>query len=973
MCLRAGHISKECHSKIRCSKCGKRHHNTICFGEKNETGKPAGMNEGATSVQQGVHNSSKGPNTSEENGSKLNANAPSFPPQQKTMSLYVSTNKTVLLQTALTTICNPNRPTVTRHVRAILDLGSQRSYISQRAAKSLHLQPEEVRKMAVFTFGSTEKTINNCEIVRATLKTLDGEIEMTLLTSPIICEPLTEQPLSLCVNSYEHLSDLHLADHSDGSPIEVDLLIGSDYYWQLTTGEVRRGKNDGPVAVGTKLGWVLSGPAPVADHSLLTSTHILRIDSREEENLNSTLRAFWELESLGISSTGPSVHQEFKENISFKDGRYEVCLPWKEQHPILTDNYSLSLKRLQSLLCRLHQTPDILQEYDSVIRKQIEQGIVQPVSDLGVVGEVHYLPHHAVVKRTRETTKVRVVYDASARSGGPSLNDCLYTGPSFNQKILDILLLFRSYPVAITSDIEKVFLMVSIAEEDRDALRFLWTEDLTNPDREIRSYRFTRVVFGVSSSPFLLNAKIDYHLKQYLATKPELVNTILNSIYVDDIVTGARNVEAAQRFYKDSRSVFREGGFNLRKFISNVPELQRFFDEDELSTSMSDSNSDCVEETYAKSLLGGNQTMNPKNQKVLGVRWNVSTECLIFSVQDIVDVAEKAVTTKRRVMSIIGKLYDPIGFLSPVVIKFKVFFKELCLTNLEWDEELSGELLHKLQLLIRSLQEAPTFSIPQFYLHDINFENASFSLHGYCDASREAYAAVIYLVTQNDSQLSVKFLTSKTRVAPQKEMSIPRLELLSAVLLSRLIESVTKSLQTNFALEQPTCYTDSKVSLYWITGLNKEWKQFVQNCVTEIRRLVPSPCWKHCPGSVNPADLPSRGITPIELSVSHLWHCGPDLVLLSQGSDFTTIEMPVSCLTEMKTQDKKVHALLSTYPTSCLENIITCKSYSSLSRLFSVTSHVIKLYKLSRELLRNKILMKTHLTVIKFNTSSKLR
>ena len=149
------------------------------------------------------------------------------------------------------------------------------------------------------------------------------------------------------------------------------------------------------------------------------------------------------------------------------------------------------------------------------------------------------------------------------------------------------------------------------------------------------------------------------------------------------------------RIYKDSRSVFREGGFNLRKFISNVPELQRFFDEDELSTSMSDSNSDCVEETYAKSLLGGNQTMNPKNQKVLGVRWNVSTDCLIFSVQDIVDVAEKAVTTKRRVMSIIGKFYDPIGFLSPVVIKFKVFFKELCLTNLEWDEELSGELLHK--------------------------------------------------------------------------------------------------------------------------------------------------------------------------------------------------------------------------------------------------------------------------------------
>ena len=272
-------------------------------------------------------------------GSRLNVNAPPFPPKQKTrLCLSVSSNKTVLLQTALTTICNPNQQTVTQRVRAVLDLGSQRSYISQQAAKSLGLQPDEVRQMAVFTFGSTEKTIQNCELVRVTLKTLDGDIEVALLTSPSICEPLTDQPLSLCMDSYKHVTNLELADNSeDGSSIEVDILIGSDYYWQLTTGEVRRG-NDGPVAVGTKLGWVLSGPVPVADHSLFTTTHTLRVTSHEEETLNDTLRSFWELESLGISASCPSVHQEFEEKISFKDGRYEVCLPWKVRHPILPDN-----------------------------------------------------------------------------------------------------------------------------------------------------------------------------------------------------------------------------------------------------------------------------------------------------------------------------------------------------------------------------------------------------------------------------------------------------------------------------------------------------------------------------------------------------------------------------------------------------------------------------------------------------------
>ena len=284
------------------------------------------------------------------------------------------------------------------------------------------------------------------------------------------------------------------------------------------------------------------------------------------------------------------------------------------------------------------------------------------------------------------------------------------------------------------------------------------------------------------------------------------------------------------------------------------------------------------------------------------------------------------------------------------MIKFKVFFKELCLANIDWDEELSGELLHKWKSLSRSLQEAPIFSIPRFYLHDVDMKSASLCLHGYCDASKEAYAAVVYLVACDESRSSVRFVTSKIRVAPQQEMFIPRLELLSALLLSRLIDSVTKSLQE----KQPMCYTDSQVSLCWIVGVNKEWKQFVQNRVTEIRRLVPVSCWKHCPGKVNPADLPSRGTTPIELSVSHLWHCGPDLALNSHDNNLVEVDMPASCLAEMKAKDKLAHTLLSGCPVHSLENIIPCKTYSSLSRLFSITGYVIKFVQVLKKVVKNR-------------------
>ena len=160
--------------------------------------------------------------------------------------------------------------------------------------------------------------------------------------------------------------------------------------------------------------------------------------------LDERLKSFWELESFGIVEKPEcSIHEDFATNIHFVDGRYEVQLPWKKNHPMLPDNYQLSLKQLRSLGRRLKLDPAILHEYDATIKSQIQQGIVEPVKPSeDNLGQVHYLPHHAVVRCDKETTKVRVVYDASAHLDGPSLNDCLHVGPKLNQKILDILLRF---------------------------------------------------------------------------------------------------------------------------------------------------------------------------------------------------------------------------------------------------------------------------------------------------------------------------------------------------------------------------------------------------------------------------------------------------------------------------------------------------------------------------------------------------
>ena len=264
--------------------------------------------------------------------------------------------------------------------------------------------------------------------------------------------------------------------------------------------------------VRIQLGWVLSGPIYIDNPSSATTlaSHTLRVDSHSQREaslmLETQLKAFWELESMGIQGEDKSVIEMFEDSVTFNNGRYEVCLPWKDPEGTIPNNYQLSIRRLKNLISRLRKSPQTLKMYNDVIRDQLSQGIVQvvkePTAETGT--RVHYLPHHAVLRHDKEATKLRMVYDASARDKGPSLrNDSLYAGPKFNQLILDILSRFRLHHVALTADIEKAFLMVGVADRDQDVLRFLWYKNVYAEEPEIEVLRFSRVVFGVTSSPFL--------------------------------------------------------------------------------------------------------------------------------------------------------------------------------------------------------------------------------------------------------------------------------------------------------------------------------------------------------------------------------------------------------------------------------------------------------------------------------------
>ena len=941
VCLRKGHISRECRSTGSCNKCRGRHHNTICPRRIESTvNQPTTSPDLTAEGQEGTNQASGGIH-------------------RPTNVTYVDSQTPILLQTARLQLCNPNdtlAPPRCVEARAIMDSGSQRSYVTCRLRESLHLPTKRTESLHIKTFGSTEGHDATCEAVDLGLITKGGEtLKLTALVVPFICNPLTSQPINHARDHYDHLLEIDLADSAYIEDVlEVDMLIGSDFYWSLVTGRVRRGRN-GPMAVHTKVGWILSGPVERQEISVnltLAATHALRIDTLPvEQNLDDQLRRFWELESLGIMKEEPSVYDKFVQWISFDGQRYQVSLPWKENTPHLPDNFELCRRRLDSLLRRLKQNPPLLAEYDSVIRDQLNRGIVEvvdsPSSDEN--DRVHYLPHHGVVRQDKTTSKLRIVYDASAKTSGPSLNECLYTGPSFGQSIFDILLRFRFHRVALAGDIEKAFLMVSVQEKDRDTLRFLWTRDVNGAVPELVVLRFTRVVFGVNCSPFLLNATIDHHMRKYQEVDPLFVDKFLSSIYVDDVSLGSNDVESTYELYLKSKSRLAEAGFKLRKFVTNSEELRCRVDANEQTVEKQTKAVNVKEEdqSYAKDSLGTKSVDADRGHKILGVQWDFMQDTFTFNIGDVSHYMENSEPTKRNVVSMTARFFDPLGVVSPVTVMFKMFFQCLCEAGIGWDAPLTGDLLKEWRRLLASLRGPESLVIPRCYFSDIPDCPKSVRLIGFCDASTKAYAAVVYLRIEDETQVCVRFVAAKTRVAPLGGvMTIPRLELLSALLLSKLIVSVKVALQPEVTLGDPMCYTDSRVALYWIQGCNQEWRQFVENRVTSIRASVPPRSWGHCPGKENPADIPSRGMTASELSRNQLWLGGPDWLSTCQDlpdeDSYTDTEVPEECCQEIKSK-KSAHTLVIAQGHGPrLGQLISCENFSSLHRLLRVTALVLK-------------------------------
>ena len=919
-CL-AHHKISQCTSRFRCRKCKKKHHTSLCSSE------PPKPNERENSNQKGLDNSISVVHTT------LTPASRSIPPH---------INTACLLKTAIAPISAGD---VKAQANILFDEGAQRSFISAEMAAELHITPATSEDISIASFGTNCTLYQQLGVATVKVETNSGElIPISVLIVPSIAAPI-QNSVCASVNSMSHLRGLKLAHPvTTDKNFKISLLIGTDYYWTFVQDHIVRG--EGPTAQQSKLGYLLSGPMPYSI-SQTTSSILLQITSTVTTSKEPDLEQFWSVEAIGTNIHEEQTDTAFLQTYQNKcisqtpEGTYIAKFPWKEDRAYLPSNFGTCKRRTLTLINKLRQTPELLQIYDNIIREQEQRGFIERV-DEDTTDDVHYLPHHPV-RKDSPTTPIRIVYDCSCRASSncASLNDCLMVGPPFLNDLCAILLRFRDHIFAFCTDIEKAFLHVKLHESDRNFTRFLWPSSTETPESNLQVYRFKVVPFGSSSSPFMLGAVLDLHLNKF---QSHVADDMKKNIYVDNVLSGGNTEEEIVKYYRQAREIMSQAGFNLRSWSSN---------------------SHCLHKVACK-----DQTRDPNpTVTVLGLRWNTATDTLSLAPKQF-SPANTAFITKRDVLQSSSQLYDPLGWATPVTIRAKILLQEIWQSKISWDEPLSVAIRDKWLAILTDLLELPTLSIPRAYFSSLSMSTDVCNMYVFSDASTKAYGAVVYICKNNQTSL----VMSKSRVAPIKSITLPKLELMAAVMATRLAQFVISSMKS-LKCYNPPCnvhlWTDSQIVLYWICK-NSNHKPFITRRVQEIIKSFPADVWSFTPSSDNPADLLTRGISTQQLISSRLWSQGPHwLTSKSEWPQWLPINVLHLQSVESENTDLDEKLLCETDDNSStgIHNVIDISRYSHINRLLVVTSYVLRFVHNTREQ-QNRLA--GPLTVTELNKANKL-
>ena len=776
-CLKPGHFLRQCPTDQHCRKCQKPHHTWLHI-EKDA---------GASKV--------KGPTTTKAISSHA--------------SHLETCHQQVLLMTCRVKIVAPGG--YTTQARALLDSASSTSFITERLAQHLGLRRTR-HSLTISGIGGIEarsaaRGIVSFEITNSqgTCKVIPVEaIVMQRITTDIPTQPIPRD------RGWKHLNGLHLADPDFGKPGRIDLLLGADVFGKSIRHGRRYGPAGTPTALSTQFGWVITGGVRTKCPSGKVSTFCASALSGDD-----LLKRFWEVEGCTFpnptfSTEERNVMEHFKRNHSRDEtGRFVVPLPRRPDVTPLGESRLIAVKRFIAVERSL-ESSGRSRDFANAVWEYFDMDHAEPVPTRDMakpLDEVYYMPMHTVIKTSSVTSQMRVVFDASAKTAsGTSLNDHLIVGPTVHASLVNVLLRFRRHKIALVADISKMYRAVLLPENQRDLHRFVWRNSPRDP---FVDYRMKRLTFGVSASSFAANMAVKQNAIDHAEKYPQASRAVLESFYVDDGLTGADTLADAVELQGQLQCLFDIAGFTLRKWKSNLPAVLK-----QVPPDLRDQQP-CLEIGEVSEFT-----------KVLGVEWDGESDSFRPLITTNLIACERL--TKRTLVSDIARVFDVLGWCSPSIIKLKILLQRIWEEKLEWDEEVPTNVSGIWERWRNELPLLRNHLIPRCYFQETTF--ASRQLHGFCDASESAYAAVVYLrMTDLKGDAKVAIVIGKTKVAPIKRLTIPRLELCGALILARILKHAADIL--NVPMIDVHAWTDSTVVLSWLRGNPRRFKSFVGNRV----------------------------------------------------------------------------------------------------------------------------------------------
>jgi hypothetical protein len=805
-CLRE-HAVKDCQSKSTCKVCKRNHHSLLHY---------------ENTVKGGESTS----NTREE--TRLECSTSTCHSSRETIG-------TVLLGTAIIQV--RDKFGTYRDVRVLLDSGSQCCLITEKCVARLGLTKHKSSK-TVYGIGTENINVTTGEIT-CTIKPKFSDkprIEISSLILKSITGNLPSQNISSDV--LKKYTNIRLADPDFYKSRPVDMLLGAELFNEVVDGNKISFDKNLPSAYSTIFGWVLLG----------------KISGKSSENssamsgcvtLNNLMQRFWETENLPqdneLKGDAEKCEKHFLQTVSrTESGRFMVRLPFKTDIHELGNSYNLAARRFYTLENKLTRNIDLQTEYSKVMAEYLTLGHMERAR----TSEIKYfLPHHCVIKDTSTSTRVRVVFDASmVTDNGLSLNSSIMPGRKLQNEVMDILIRFRTHSVAFMADIKQMYRQITLHSEDRVFHGVLWRD---SPNKPLETYRLTTVTFGVACSPYLAMRCLARLAEEERESFPNASRILTSDTFVDDIVSGGSSIEESIVYRNELIWLLNSAGFELRKWISNKQDFLKDLPHEH-----------CVQ----------TETIDDTTVKVLGINWNPHSDLFEFRNTEI---SNNTVITKRYILSYIASMYDPCGWIAPVIFTAKVILQELWLLKIGWDERIPEDLENRWKSFASQLNILSHIKIPRLV---IPTNTRQYELHGFSDASKMGYAACVYLRVIDDSgSITLHLLLGKTKVAPLKQkLTIPKMELCGAVLLARSLKHVS-NLLSHVGNMKMFGWCDSQIVLSWLRTPTHLLKTFESNRVSSIHANLESATWRYVPTSMNAADCATRGIFPENLIEHNLW------------------------------------------------------------------------------------------------------